>query len=120
MAQKSRKARYLAQTKRENSILRRDVLRLNQGIVKANGLLLALLMQEGGDYTFTLQTLERLGIEGIAMGYELKAHDNGNLTLQSVVVDPVLLEQIHTAVAQRAEGAKASAIILTDGRPDAS
>lgn len=124
MAQKSRKARYMAQLKRENTLLRRHAMDLQKGLIKANGLVVMALMNEGGDITFTRETLDRLGLEGPALGYELKAHENGALTVVMAVTDAALLEEIHAAAAtadkaaaQLQESLSANqGIVLTDGQ----
>lgn len=117
MAKQSKRAAYHAQTKRENSLLKRALLQEQQAHGRATALVLGMLVQAGGDITFSQATTLKMNQEIARMGYQIRPDAEGRVVVGLVMQEPVLqTEQEKVALgAQAMEAASGkSSIVLTD------
>ena len=84
MAQQSRRARYHAQTKRENTLLKRANFALQSDKMKVLSTLLAVLSQVGGEVVITPATLEHFAAHLAELGFAGHPNSDGSLTISLV------------------------------------
>ena len=87
MAQKSKRAKYQAQTKRENSLLKRALLASQQAQGRATALILGALVQAGGDIVFSQATTDQMNTDIARMGYKIEPTAEGLVRLVLVMQD---------------------------------
>lgn len=110
MAKQSKRAKYHAQTKRENSLLKRALAASQQGQGRATALVLGALVQNGGDLVFSQQTTDTMNKELPRMGYKIEPTPEGLVRIILVMQEPESLDPPADTMTQGADGK----IILTD------
>ena len=108
MAAKSKRARFHAQTKRENTLLKRALVQAQQGQAKATALMLGLLVQAGGDMVLSQDTTNRMNADISRMGYQVVPTAEGLVRVVLVMQEPEVTEEVP------AEEALVGKIVLTD------
>lgn len=89
MAQASRVKRFHAHTKRENSLLKREITRLQYERGQTTALMMAMLLENNGDITISQDTTDILNRDIARMGYKIdKSDDNAQLVRVTLVMQP--------------------------------
>ena len=108
MAKQSRVKKYQGQLKRENSLLKRALVQAQQSEGRTTALLLALLVQAGGDTTISQATSNTMRTDIVRMGYKMVPTEEGLVRVVLVLQEPEVTEEVP------AEEAPVGKIILTD------
>ena len=87
MAKMSRVKKHHAQTKRENTLLKRALVQAQQGQAKATALMLGLLVQAGGDMVLSQDTTNRMNADISRMGYQVVPTAEGLVRVVLVMQD---------------------------------
>ncbi len=104
MAKMSRVKKHHAQTKRENSLLKRALVQSQQSEGRTTALLLALLVQAGGDITISQATSNTMRTDIVRMGYKMMPTEEGLVKVVLVMQEPEVAEEVP----------QPSSIVLTD------
>ncbi len=107
MAKQSRVKKYQGQLKRENSLLKRALVQAQQSEGRTTALLLALLVQAGGDITISQATSNTMRTDIVRMGYKMTPTEEG-------LVKVVLVMQDAEVTEETPEEAPVGKIVLTD------
>lgn len=119
MAKQSRVKKYQGQLKRENSLLKRALVQAQQSEGRTTALLLALLVQAGGDLTISQATSNTMRTDIVRMGYKMMPTEEGLvkvvLVMQEQEPEGASPEEIEAGFkASPAEQETDGKIILTD------
>ena len=117
MAQRSKRAKYHGQVKRENSLLKQQLLFLDRERVKSTTIALLLLGKAGGDVVIEKAFLDGIQSQIPFMGYESKLTEAGDMQIKAVVNEAAMAVAMEAvAEAQSVDAASSEpAIVLTDG-----
>ncbi len=115
MAKMSRVKKHHAQTKRENSLLKRALAQSQQSEGRTTALLLALLVQAGGDITISQATSNAMRTDIVRMGYKMMPTEEGLVKVVLVMQEPEVNEEVtDPAITSDTEAPDGGKIILTD------
>jgi len=89
MAQQSKKARFHAQTKRENTLLRQELVKATRATGRATAIILGLLVQAGGEVVLAQRTTDTLNQHIARMGYKIEPDPDGLMKVVLVLQDDV-------------------------------
>ena len=109
MAKQSRVKKYQGQLKRENSLLKRALVQAQQSEGRTTALLLALLVQAGGDITISQATSNTMRTDSVRMGYKMTPTEEGLVKVVLVMQEPDVQEEIPSTAKE-----PDAQIILTD------
>lgn len=119
MAQRSKRAKYHGQVKRELSLAKRALQQQEMERVKSTSIVLLLLSKLGGDVTLEQQFLKDVSAQIPFMGYEANLTKEGEFHVKIVINEAAMAEAMEAArlAAEKQSMAAASepAIVLTDG-----
>ena len=104
MAAKSKRAKFHAITKRENTQLKRMVVEAQQAQARATALVLGMLVQSGGDLTLSQATTNTMNKDIARMGYQIVPTPEGLVKVVLVMQEPEVAEEVP----------QPSSIVLTD------
>lgn len=122
MAQRSKRAKYHGQVKRELSLTKRALQQQEMERVKSTSIVLLLLSKLGGDVTLDGQFLKDVSAQIPFMGYEANINTEGNFHVKIVVNEAAMAAAMEMARAKAEAECKPMgvavpepAIVLTDG-----
>jgi hypothetical protein len=114
MAQRSKRAKFHARTKMENSKLRRAAGALQSELTRTVALVIMLLSKQGGEVTFTTEELNDLSPQIQFMGYKPNVDPvTGVLTVTLQVNEEAMQEAMKGAAARQA-GERAAQVAGTN------
>jgi hypothetical protein len=103
MAQRSKRAKFHARTKQENSKLRRAAVGLQSELTRTVALVIMLLSKQGGEVMFTTEELNDLSPQIQFMGYKPNVDPvTGVLTVTLQVNEEAMQEAMKDAAARQA------------------
>lgn len=122
MAQRSKRARYHAQVKRELSLAKRALMQQEAERVRSTSIVLLLLSRLGGDVTIDGQLVKDVSAQIPFMGYEANITTEGEFRVKIVVNEQAMAEAMEMARARAESDLKPMGvptpepgIVLTDG-----
>ena len=87
MAAKSKRMTNLARIKRERNQLKKLLIQTVQLQGRATALVLGMLVQAGGEITFSIETTTRMSADMSRMGYKIEPDEQGLVRVKLVMQD---------------------------------